>query len=83
MKYNIGYKKQSEMILLIEDEKVIKQIMRLKQGKLSNEDKIQQNATTEVQKQITEVEKIISELEDNPNSPFPSHDTTPNYSSKM
>ena len=40
------------------------------QGKLSNEDKIQQNATTEVQKQITEVEKIISELEDNPNSPF-------------
>ena len=40
------------------------------QGKSSNEDKIQQNATTEVQKQITEVEKIISELEDNPNSPF-------------
>jgi len=41
------------------------------QGKLSNEDEIQQNTTTtEVQKQITEVEKIISELEDNPNSPF-------------
>ena len=40
------------------------------QGKLSDKDKIQQNATTEVQKQITEVEKIISELEDNPNSPF-------------
>ena len=42
------------------------------QGKLSNEDKIQQNATHRIVtgKQITEVEKIISELEDNPNSPF-------------